>query len=242
LESLILFRVLQGAAGGGLAPLEQAILVDTFPKKNRAAAFGLYSMAVVLAPAMGPTLGGWITDNFSWRWVFYINIPVGILSLILTSQLVRDPPEITRETRRLRQTGKIRIDYLGILLIALGLGCLQVVLDRGQEEDWFGSTLITVCTVITLGALSLAIIWELTRRDPVVDLSLVKERNFSLSLIFIFFFGFLLYGTTLLLPQFLQTMQGYQAQLAGQVLAPAALLVLATAPFVVNSSSLGLLS
>lgn len=158
---LIFFRVLQGAAGGGLAPSEQAMLVDAFPPAKRAAAFGLYSIAIIVAPAVGPTLGGWITDNSSWRWIFVINIPVGALSLFLTSQLVTDPPAFTEERRRLKASGKAKVDCVGILLFAVGFGCLEVALDKGQEDDWFGSPFITTFTVVSLVALATAIVWEL---------------------------------------------------------------------------------
>jgi MFS transporter, DHA2 family, multidrug resistance protein len=187
---LILFRVLQGIAGGGLAPSEQAMLVDAFPPAKRAAAFGLYSMVVVLAPALGPTLGGWITDNSSWRWIFFINIPVGILSLFLTGRLVTDPPAFTEERLRIKASGKTRIDYVGILLFAAGFGSLEVVLDKGQEDDWFGSPFITTFTVISVIALVVAIIWELHHKNPVVDLSLLANRNFALACVLFFLFGF----------------------------------------------------
>src|SRR6201987_2527843 len=139
---LIFFRVLQGVGGGGLAPVEQAILVDTFPPQKRPAAFALYSMAIVTAPAVGPPLGGWITDHWSWRWIFIINIPIGIVSLLLTNRLVSDPPEFTRQVQAARRDGKLKIDGLGIVLVALGFACLEVVLDRGQTEDWFESNFI----------------------------------------------------------------------------------------------------
>src|SRR5499433_460829 len=163
---LILFRVLQGIAGGGLAPVEQAILVDTFPASKRAAAFALYSMAIVTAPAVGPPLGGWITDSFSWRWVFFINVPIGIISLVLTSRLLSDPPEFKREVEEARTAGKLKIDYVGILLIAIGFASLEVVLDRGERLDWFGSSFIVAFLVIAIAALALAIFWELRHPDP----------------------------------------------------------------------------
>ena len=234
LPSLIFFRVLQGVGGGGLAPSEQAMLVDTFPPAKRAAAFGLYSMAIVLAPAIGPTLGGWITDNSDWRWIFFINVPVGFLSLFLTSQLVSDPPEFTEERRRIKLAGQTRIDYLGILLIATGLGCLEVVLDKGQEDDWLGSQFITAFLVIGVTALVLAIFWELQQKDPVVDLTLLGNRNFALASAIFFIFGFVLFGTTVLLPQLLQSLEGYEATNAGLVLTPGALVIVALAPVVVR--------
>jgi len=231
---LIFCRVLQGIAGGGLAPSEQAMLVDTFPPAERAAAFGLYSMAIVLAPALGPTLGGWITDNSSWRWIFFINIPVGFLSLFLTSRLVTDPPAFTEERRRIKASGKTQIDYVGILLFAVGFGCLEVVLDKGQEDDWFGSPFITTFTVISLIALVVAIIWEFHQKDPVVDLSLLANRNFGLACALFFLFGFLLFSSTVLLPQLLQSLDNYNATTAGMALTPGALVIVAMAPFIVR--------
>jgi MFS transporter, DHA2 family, multidrug resistance protein len=231
---LIFFRVLQGVAGGGLAPSEQAMLVDTFPPAKRAAAFGLYSMAIVLAPALGPTLGGWITDNSTWRWIFFINIPVGFLSLFLTSQLVTDPPAFIEERRRIKASGNARIDYVGILLFAVGFGALEVVLDKGQEDDWFGSSFITAFTVISVIALVVAIFWELHHKDPVVDLSLLANRNFALACVLFFLFGFILFSTTVLMPQLLQTLDKYDATTAGMVLTPGALVIVAMAPFIVR--------
>ncbi|HWC18603.1 MAG TPA: DHA2 family efflux MFS transporter permease subunit, partial [Terriglobales bacterium] len=178
---LVFFRVLQGIGGGGLAPVEQAILVDTFPADKRAAAFALYSMAIVTAPAIGPPLGGWITDSFSWRWIFFINVPIGLLSLLLTSRVVSDPPEFKREVEAARQSGRLKVDYVGILLIAVGFACLEVVLDRGQREDWFESNFISMFFAVAILALVIAVTWELRHPDPVVELSLLKERNFALA-------------------------------------------------------------
>jgi len=183
---LIFFRILQGVGGGGLAPVEQAILVDTFPASKRAAAFALYSMAIVTAPVVGPPLGGWITDNWSWRWVFFINIPIGIISVILTSRLVSDPPEFTREVEAARRGGKLKIDGLGIVLIAIGFACLEVVLDRGQIDDWFESEFISVFFVIAIIALIVAVVWEWRHPDPVVEIRLLRDRNFALASVFIF--------------------------------------------------------
>ncbi len=234
LGTLIFCRVLQGIAGGGLAPSEQSMLVDAFPPAKRAAAFGLYSMAIVLAPALGPTLGGWITDNSSWRWVFLINIPVGFLSLFLTSRLVTDPPAFTEERRRIKASGKAQVDYLGILLFAVGFGFLEVVLDKGQEDDWFSSPFITTFTVISVIALIVAVIWELHHKDPVVDLTLLGNRNFALACILFFLFGFILFCSTVLMPQLLQTLDNYDATTAGMALTPGALVIVAMAPFVVR--------
>ena len=234
LGTLIFFRVLQGIAGGGLAPSEQSMLVDAFPPAKRAAAFGLYSMAIVLAPALGPTLGGWITDNSSWRWIFFINIPVRFLSLFLTSRLVTDPPAFTEERRRIKASGNAKIDYVGILLFAVGFGCLEVVLDKGQEDDWFGSAFITTFTVISVIALVIAIIWELHQKDPVVDLTLLGNRNFALACLLFFLFGFILFSSTVLMPQLLQTLDKYDATTAGMALTPGALVIVFMAPFIVR--------
>src|SRR5205814_74872 len=178
---LIFFRVLQGIAGGGLAPVEQAILVDTFPASKRAAAFALYSMAIVTAPAIGPPLGGWITDHWNWRWVFFINIPIGIVSLILTSMLLSDPPEFTREVEAARKGGKLKIDGWGIFSVAMAFACLEVVLDRGQTEDWFASNFIVFFFVVAMAALMFAIFWEWRHPDPVVEIRLLGDRNFALA-------------------------------------------------------------
>ena len=222
---LIFFRVLQGVGGGGLAPVEQAILVDTFPPNKRPAAFALYSMAIVTAPAVGPPLGGWITDSWSWRWVFFINIPIGILSLILTKRLVSDPPEFTRQVQAVRRAGKLKIDGLGIVLVALGFACLEVVLDRGQTEDWFESNFILIFFSVAVVALIIAAVWEWRHPDPVVEIRLLGERNFAIANFFYFLFGFTLFGSTVLIPQMLQSLYGYTATDAGLVLGPGAMVI-----------------
>ena len=234
LGMLIFFRVLQGIGGGGLAPVEQAILVDTFPGAKRAAAFALYSMAIVTAPAIGPPLGGWITDSFSWRWVFFINIPIGLVSLVLTSRMVNDPPEFIAEVKAARTAGKLKIDYVGIILVAVGFACLEVVLDRGQRLDWFESPFIVTFFAIAIVAIVTGIFWELHHPDPVVEIRLLKNRNFALASSFYFLFGFVLFGSTVLIPQMLQALYGYTATNAGLVLGPGAMVIVVLAPLVVR--------
>jgi len=227
LGMLILFRVLQGAGGGGLAPSEQAILADTFPPTKRGIAFAVYGMAVVVAPAIGPTLGGWITDNYTWRWIFYINVPVGILSLFLTLRMVEDPPYLEQERQRSLRS---RVDYTGLGLVALGMSCLQLVLDKGEEADWFSSNWITVCFGIAIVALITWILWEWHHPDPIVDLRLFRHRNFSTAMFFTFILGMVLYGTTVLIPQFLQSLLGYPAVRAGEALAGGGIMMMFMMP------------
>jgi DHA2 family multidrug resistance protein len=228
---MLIARVLQGVGGGGLAPVEQAILVDTFPPAKRASAFALYTVAIVTAPAIGPVLGGWITDNYNWRWIFFINLPIGLASLFLTGRFVHDPATFAEERKTVRNaSGKLNVDALGIALIAIGSGALEVLLDRGQIEDWFSSTLICWLAVIGIGSLLAAIFWELHVPDPVIDFRLLKTRNFAISCVFYFVFGFGLFGTTTMIPQMLQQLYGYRAIDAGLVLGPGAFVITLLAP------------
>ena len=224
---LVVFRVMQGLGGGGLQPSEQSILADTFPQEKLGMGMAIYGVAVVTAPIIGPTLGGWITDNFSWRWIFFINIPVGLLSLFLTSRLVEDPPYFER-----RSVKDLHIDYIGLSAIAIGLGCLQIMLDKGQREDWFQSHLIIALAVLSFSAIVFAIFWELTRKDPMVDLHLLGERNFLLANVLMFMLGFILFGSTALLPLLLQTLLNYPATTAGLVLSPGGLITMVCMPIV----------
>jgi DHA2 family multidrug resistance protein len=225
---LVLFRIIQGIGGGGLQPSEQAILNDTFPLEKRGMAFAVYGLAVVVAPTIGPWLGGWITDNFSWRWIFYINVPVGIISLLLTSVLVSDPPYMKRATVK----RGFRIDYVGIGLISLGLGSMQIILDKGEREDWLSSNFIVCFFVLMIIGIVAGIIWELREKEPVVDLRMLKNRNFALSTLAMFFLGFVLYASTVLIPQFLQQLLGYTAQLAGMALSPGGAVIMCMMPVV----------
>jgi len=227
LPMLIIFRILQGAGGGGLQPSEQAILADTFPPAKRGMAFAVYGVAVVMAPAIGPTLGGWITDNYTWRWIFFINIPVGALSLLLTSRLIQDPPYF----RRLKLS-ETKIDYIGLGLVALGLGALQIVLDKGQRDDWFESHFILTLSIISAVALVSLIWWEWRHKAPVIDLHLFKERTFAFANLLMFVLGFALLGSTLLLPLFMQTLLGYTAQQAGLALMPGGFSIMLMMPLV----------
>jgi MFS transporter, DHA2 family, multidrug resistance protein len=227
LPMLIVFRILQGAGGGGLQPSEQSILADTFPPAKRGMAFAVYGIAVVMAPAIGPTLGGWITDNFSWRWIFFVNIPVGILSLVLTSRLIQDPPYLRR--RKLSDT---QIDYIGLGFVALGLGTLQVILDKGQREDWFESQFIVWLTVISAASLIFVVIWEWRHKDPIIDLHLFRERTFAAANFLMFMLGFALLGSTLLLPLFMQTLLGYTAERSGLALMPGGFAIMLAMPLV----------
>ncbi len=208
---LVIFRIMQGLGGGGMQPSEQAILVDTFPPEKRGMGMAVYGIAVVVAPIVGPTLGGFITDNYSWRWVFFINIPIGIISLLLTSQIIQDPPHLrgTGVRKALKAKGADRIDFTGLGLLAVGLAALQIMLDKGQREDWFESNFIVMLFAVAVVCLVGSVYWSLRRRNPVVDFRMLKERNFALSNLTMFALGFVLYGSTMLLPVFLQELMGY---------------------------------
>jgi len=219
LPMLIVFRVMQGLGGGGLGPSEQAILADTFTPEQRNMGFAIYGMAVVVAPAIGPTLGGWITDNYSWHWIFFINVPIGIISLFLTQRVVHDPQHVIDAKKN--RAGST--DYLGITSIVIGVGLLQYVLDKGEQLEWFDSTLIRIAFGIAVIALVVMVWREWTHRNPVIEIRLLKNRNFASSTISNFTLGMVLNGSTILIPQFLQLQLGYSAERAGWALSPAGL-------------------
>ena len=227
LPILILFRVIQGAGGGGLQPMAQAILADTFPPEKRGLAFALYGITAVMAPTIGPTLGGWLTDNYSWRWIFYINLPVGLLTFFLVFRMVEDPPYL-----RARRDAGIRVDYIGIALLTLAVGALQILLDKGQEEDWFGSHFIVTLAVISAACFISLIAWEWRHKTPIVDVRMFKSFNFSVASLMMFSLGVLLFSSLVLMPQFLQTLLGYTAESAGLVLSGASVIILFEMPIV----------
>jgi len=223
LPMLIVFRLLQGLAGGGLQPMQQAIVTDTFPPEKRGLAFSITGVTMIVAPILGPTLGGFITDNYSWRWIFFMNVPVGIMAVLLVRALVIDPAHA-------KAKGFQSIDYIGLSLLALGLGCMQIVLDKGQEDDWFSSDFIITFASISAACLISAVFWLLRQKDPVVDLRLLGDKYFGPACAVIFFVGFTLYGATTLLPLLVQSQFGYDATLAGLVLSPGGLFLIFLMP------------
>jgi len=225
LGMLLLFRVLQGAGGGGLQPMAQAILADTFPPEQRGLAFALYGITAIMAPTIGPTLGGWITFNYSWRWIFFINIPVGIATWALVRRFVEDPPYLSR----IKAAG-VKLDYIGIALLTLGIGSLQVLLDRGQEDDWFGSQFITALVITAAVCLIALVIWEWFQKTPIIDVRMFKSFNFASANLMMFMLGILLFSALVLMPQFLQTLLGYTSQLAGFALSAGGLVLLMEMP------------
>ncbi|MFL6528378.1 MAG: DHA2 family efflux MFS transporter permease subunit [Chthoniobacterales bacterium] len=210
---LIIARVLQGAGGGALQPISQAVLLESFPVQKRGAAMGVFAMGVVVAPILGPTLGGWITDNYSWRWIFYINLPIGALAMIMCNALVEDPPYLKR-------ISAANIDYIGFGLLSIWLATLQFLLDKGQELDWFGSNAIVWSAIVSTAAFAGFIVRELMTPHPIVDLRVLKNRNFAVGAVMILLLGSLLYGTTAILPLFMQNLLGYTAVDAGIAMSP----------------------
>jgi MFS transporter, DHA2 family, multidrug resistance protein len=222
---LLFFRVLQGAGGGGLQPMAQAILADTFPPQQRGLAFALYGITAIMAPTIGPTLGGWITFNYSWRWIFFINLPVGVITWFLVRRFVEDPPYLSRTNR-----AGIKLDYIGISLLALGVGALQVLLDKGQEDDWFGSRFITTLIVVSTVCLISLVIWEWFQKSPIIDVRMFKSFNFASANLMMFTLGIMLFSSLVLMPQFLQTLVGYTSELAGLALSAGGLVLLFEMP------------
>jgi len=212
LSLLIIFRVLQGACGGALQPISQAVLLESFPPEDRGKAMAFWGLGIVVAPMLGPVLGGWLTDSYSWRWVFYINVPVGIASLVMTQLFIFDPPYIRRSSQR--------IDYWGIGMLAIGVACLQVVLDKGQEADWFAAHWITALAVTAFVALTALVIYELKTPHPVLDLRVFLVRTYSTGVFLMAVLGVVLYGSLVILPIMLQTLLGYPALQAGIALFP----------------------
>jgi DHA2 family multidrug resistance protein len=227
LAILLISRIIQGAGGGGLQPMAQAILADTFPPAKRGLAFSVYGVTAVVAPSIGPTLGGWITDNYTWRWIFLMNLPVGILAMFLVFTYVEDPPFLKRITLK-----ESTVDYIGFGFLAIGIAFLQIVLDKGQEDDWFGSNFILTLSIISVIALVCLVLWELRVKDPIVDVRLFKNLNFTTSCLMMFMVGAASFSTTVLMPQFLQSLMGYSAQSAGMVLSAAAIILLIELPLV----------
>ncbi len=218
---LVLARIIQGAGGGALQPISQAILLESFPKEKRGEAMAIFAMGVIVAPIIGPTMGGWITDNYSWRWVFYINLPVGILAIIMSNLFVEDPPYIKRS-----KSGKV--DYIGFGFMAIWLATLQIILDKGQESDWFSAVWVRWFTFISVACFFLFIIRELRTDEPIVNLRIFKVRNFAIGTFMITIIGVVLYSSTVMIPLYLQQLMGYTAFLSGLALSPRGLAALAT--------------
>ena len=227
LGALLFFRILQGAGGGGLQPMAQAILADTFPPHQRGLAFALYGITAVTAPTIGPTLGGWITFNYSWRWIFFINLPVGLITLFLVLRIVEDPPYLAK----IKSAG-VKLDYIGIALLAIGIGALQILLDKGQEDDWFGSRFITTLAITAAVCLVGLVIWEWFQKNPVVDVRLFKGFNFASANLMMFVLGIMLFSSLVMMPLFLQTLLGYTAQVAGLAISFGGLALLLEQPII----------
>ena len=226
LQSLVFFRVLQGAGGGALQPLSQAILLETFPPHQHGMAMAIFGVGIMFGPIIGPLLGGWITDNWSWRWIFYINVPIGFISILMTLLFIFNPPYMERI--------KMKIDSWGLFFMAVGLGCLQIVLDKGQREDWFSSQFIIWMTFIAVSALIIFILVELFTENPVVNLRTFRNLSFSSGNLIMFFTFFSLFGSIVLLPIYLQTLMGYTSFLAGLALGPGGIATMIAMPIAGN--------
>jgi DHA2 family multidrug resistance protein len=229
LNMLLVFRILQGLGGGGMPTSEQAILADTFPPQKRGQAFALYGIAVIVAPTVGPTIGGWITDTYSWHWIFFINVPIGFASLALVNWLVVEPEVLERE-RRERLAAGLNIDWIGFALIVICFGCLEWILDRGQINDWFSSPVIVIFAAIAAAAFVFFIPWELTHADPIVDIRLLANRQFAMAFLIMLTVGAILFGSTQIMPQLLQTSFPYTAELSGLAIMPGGLAMMALMP------------
>jgi MFS transporter, DHA2 family, multidrug resistance protein len=225
LGELIVFRLMQGFFGGGLQPNQQAIILDSFPPERRGAAFGVAAIATVVAPVLGPTLGGYITDNSTWRWIFFINVPVGVLAVFLNSVLVEDPP--WEKNKRSRG-----IDFIGLSLITIGLGCLQIVMDRGEDDDWFGSSFIVTMALLAFLGIVAAILWLLVAKNPIVNLDVFKDKNFTGGCLMIGAMGAILYASAVIIPQLAQQVLGYTATWSGLILSPGGVVVIILIPIV----------
>ena len=228
LGQLIIFRLMQGFFGGGLQPNQQSIILDTFEPAKRGAAFGLTAVATIVAPVLGPTLGGYITDTSTWRWIFFVNIPFGVVAVFLNLLLVEDPPwEKAKQKRKAKG-----IDFIGLSLISLGLGCLQIMMDRGEDDDWFGSKFIVTMGVLAFLGIFGAICWLLTAKKPIINLDVFKDKNFTTGCILIGAMGLILYASSVIIPQFAQSVLGYNALLSGLILSPGGVVVIILIPFV----------
>jgi DHA2 family multidrug resistance protein len=228
LGQLIVFRLMQGFFGGGLQPNQQAIILDTFPPAKRGAAFGLTAVATIVAPVLGPTLGGYITDTYTWRWIFFVNVPVGIFAVVINMILVEDPP-----WEKIKQKRKTKgIDYIGLALISLGLGCFQIMMDRGEDDNWLGSPFIRVLAILAFLGIFGAIAWLLVAKKPIVNLNVFKDKNFTMGCMLIAAMGMILYASSVVIPQFAQQELGYTATISGLILSPGGLVVIVLIPIV----------
>lgn len=229
LSALIFFRILQGLGGGGLQPVAQSIIADAFPASKRGMGFAVYGIAVVMAPALGPTLGGWITDNLSWHWIFLINVPIGVVLVFLVTALIRDSAAYRAKRKATLRDG-FTVDYIGFGLLALGLGSLQMMLDKGQQDGWFESNFIVAMAVLSIVCLTVLVVWELYHKHPIIDLRLFKYRNFAVANLLMFMLGFTLLASTVLIPQFVQILLGYTATQAGLVISPGGFVIILMMP------------